>query len=84
MKKIMQSPLSGRFYVMEDDYQPGDSKHDVTPYIEEIISNELKAAWQRMGSADDPRNPGWFVCNSIEADQWEALRRALLNEPQDQ
>ena len=44
----------------------------------------VQAAWERMGGAPDPLNPGFFVCNSILTDQWEALRRAAFNEPQDQ
>ena len=43
-------------------------------------SHAIQEAWQRLGSAPDPLDPGFYVCNSIDIDRWEALRRALFNE----
>lgn len=47
----------------------------------ERLEAEREAAWRRLGAAPDPLNPGFFVCNALAYDQWEALRQALFNEP---
>ena len=52
--------------------------------LEAERTERLERIWTRLGNAPDPRNPGWFVCNQLAFDQWEALRRALFNEPEDQ
>ena len=35
-----------------------------------------------VGHAPDPLDPGFYVCNSIDHERWEALRSALFNESQ--
>ena len=40
----------------------------------------LEAAWDRLGHALDPRQSGYYVCNFIPADRWEALASALFKE----
>ncbi|HNC98994.1 MAG TPA: hypothetical protein PKW90_22860 [Myxococcota bacterium] len=63
---------------------------DVEPYRAAILGTDLEAhdarvrrealeeAWERMGHAPDPHDPGFFVCNHITVDRWYALRAAIL------
>lgn len=48
----------------------------LTPIEQRVIEK----AWERMGSAPDPHHPGFFACNHIDSQRWEALRAALFNE----
>ena len=59
----------------------------VEQFLEEIvnIANKskqtiLQEAWERLGRARDPLDPGFYVCNSILSDHWEAMEKALFGE----
>lgn len=89
----LEAKIKGMQDLLDALTTPNVSYFDMTPAeeiarLEAIVtgqdSNAIQAAWDRLGKAPDPRNPGWFVCNQLDPDQWEALRRALFNEPQDQ
>lgn len=43
-----------------------------------IRREEREAAWRDAGHAPDPLKPGFFVCNSIDMERWEALGSAIL------
>ena len=51
---------------------------DLEAHDARVRREVLEGAWERMGHAPDPHDPGFFVCNHITVDRWYALRAAIL------
>lgn len=84
----MKSPLTNRFYAVGDNYKPGMKKHDVTPYIEEIVKGEL----ERIIAWLSDEEVGYALCLPtsedgeyepvINAELPDAIRNYLYHKPQ--
>lgn len=64
---------AGALIAAEIDRLDRSAAHDAR-----VRREALEEAWERMGHAPDPHDPGFFVCNHITVDRWYALRAAIL------
>ena len=56
----------------------GSAHTDLEAHDARVRREALEAGWARMGNAPDPLQPGYYVCNYIEASRWAALEEALF------
>jgi len=56
----------------------GSAHTDLEANDARVRREALEAGWARMGNAPDPLQPGYYVCNYIEASRWAALEEALF------